>query len=74
MYKCILISELRKRTKQEVNKMILIVRMSDNKILSRYEAWAQDAYETAIGDVRRNGYEYIKEEITFMGDMVIWVK
>ena len=54
--------------------MIFIVRMDDNKILSRYEAWAQDAYETAIGDVKRNGYEYVREEITFMGDMVIWVK
>lgn len=54
--------------------MIIIVRMNDNKILSRYEAWEVDAYENAIGDVRRNGYEYVKEEITFMGDMVIWVK
>ena len=55
-------------------KMILIVRKNDNKILSKYEAWAKDAYETAVGDVRRNGYEYINEEITFMGNMVIWVK
>ena len=45
-----------------------------HQILSKYEAWAEGAYETAVGDVRRNGYEYINEEITFMGDMVIWVK
>lgn len=54
--------------------MIIIVRISDEKILSRYEAWAQNAYENAMQDIKGNGYEYVKEEITMMGDMIIWVK
>lgn len=54
--------------------MIIIVRKSDNRILSRYEAWELNAYENAVHDVETNGYTYISEEITMMGDMVIWVK
>lgn len=54
--------------------MIIIVRKSDNKILSKYEAWERNSYENAIHDIGANGYTYISEEITFMGDMVIWVK
>ena len=54
--------------------MIMVVRMKDNKILSRYEAWEINSYKNAIDDIKGNGYEYVKEEITFMGDMVIWVK
>ncbi len=53
--------------------MIIIVRKSDNKILSRYEAWERNAYNNAIDDIKGNGYAYISEEITMMGDMVIWV-
>lgn len=54
--------------------MIIIVRMKDNKILSRYEAWELNSYQNALDDIKGNGYEYVREEITFMGDMVIWVK
>lgn len=56
------------------SKMIIIVRKTDNKILSRYEAWELNAYENAVHDVEANGYTYISEEITMMGDMVIWVR
>ena len=54
--------------------MIIIVRKSDNKILSKYEALELNAYENAVHDVEANGYTYISEEITMMGDMVIWVR
>lgn len=54
--------------------MIKIVRMSDNKILSTYDAWVLNSYASALDDIRGNGYCYVDEEITFMGDMIIWVK
>lgn len=53
--------------------MIIIVRKSDNKILSRYEAWETNSYDNAIDDIVKNNYVYLSEEITMMGDMVIWV-
>ena len=54
--------------------MIKVVRRSDNMILGTYEAWATGAYENAIADIDREGFTYLSEEITFMGDMIIWVK
>lgn len=54
--------------------MIIVARISDRKILSRYEAWDTNAYDNAIDDIRGNGYAYVKEEITMMGDMIIWVE
>lgn len=53
--------------------MIIVARKSDKKILSRYEAWENGAYENALEDLKGNGYKYINEEITMMGDMIIWV-
>lgn len=54
--------------------MIIVVRKADKKILTRYEAWAVNAYQTALDDIRGNGYQYDSEEITMMGDMIIWVR
>lgn len=54
--------------------MIKVVRISDNKILSTYDAWVLTSYSDALKDIEGNGYKYIREEITFMGDMIIWVK
>lgn len=54
--------------------MIYVVRENDHMILNRYEAWASGAYEKALEDIGTSGYRYIREEITFMGDMVIWVR
>lgn len=54
--------------------MIIVARKADGKILSRYEAWARGAYDNAIEDLTGNGYKYLSEEITFMGDMIIWVE
>lgn len=54
--------------------MIIVVRESDRKILARYEAWATGAYEHAMADIDGNGHTYLREEITVMGDMVIYVR
>jgi len=54
--------------------MIIVARKVDGKILSKYEAWARGAYENALEDLTGNGYKYLSEEITFMGDMIIWVE
>lgn len=53
--------------------MILVVRTSDKKILSRYEAWAQGAQTEALKFIQDNGYKVVSDEITLMGDMIIWV-
>lgn len=54
--------------------MIKIVRISDNMILSTYDAWQLNSYSNAHKDIEANGYELVNEEITFMGDMIMWVK
>lgn len=54
--------------------MIIVVREKDQKILSKYEAWDSNAYDNAIEDIAGNGYKYDREEITMMGNMIIWVK
>ncbi|MBQ9328916.1 MAG: hypothetical protein IJ225_10370 [Solobacterium sp.] len=54
--------------------MIIVVRKSDNKILSRYEAWELGAYSSAMKDISGNGYRCLGEEITFMSNLVIWVE
>lgn len=54
--------------------MILVARKSDKKVLSKYEAWDLNSYPNALGDIERNGYKYISEEITMMGNMIIWVE
>lgn len=53
--------------------MILIVRENDKIILGKYEAWASGSYEEALKEIERSGHKYIREEITFSGNMVIWV-
>lgn len=54
--------------------MIIVARKSDGAVIARYEAWAAGAYEGALADIDREGFEYLFEEITFMGNMVIWVQ
>jgi len=54
--------------------MLLVVRESDGKILSRYEAWQRGVYETARHDIEANGFEHIREEITLLGNLVMYVK
>ena len=54
--------------------MIIVARKSDKVIIARYEAWATGAYENALADIDREGFRYLSEEITMMGDMIIWVQ
>lgn len=54
--------------------MILVVRKTDNAIIACYEAWATGAYEQALADIDRDGLVYLREEITIMGNMVIYVQ
>ena len=54
--------------------MIKVMNASDNTLVTMYEGWVTDAYETAIKDIRQNGFDYVNEEINDFGDMVIWVK
>lgn len=54
--------------------MIIVARKNDGAIIARYEAWATGAYENALADIDRDGFCYLSEEITMMGDMVIWVQ
>jgi len=54
--------------------MIIVAKKVDGAIIARYEAWATGAYENALADIDRDGFRYLSEEITFMGDMIIWVQ
>lgn len=54
--------------------MIIVVRKSDNKILSKYEAWELNAYDNAYDDIKDNGYIAVDETINFNGDMIIMVE
>ena len=54
--------------------MIIVAKKADGAIIARYEAWATSAYENALADIDRDGFRYLSEEITFMGDMIIWVQ
>ena len=54
--------------------MIIVAKKADGLIIARYEAWATGAYENALADIDREGFNYLSEEITSMGDMIIWVK
>ena len=53
--------------------MVYVVRKSDKKILFREDAWAYHSVEAAYTYVAMQGLETVDEEITAMGDMVIWV-
>lgn len=53
--------------------MIYVVN-ADEKILFRVDAWYIDSEVKANAWIRENGYTPIREEITFMGDKVIWVE
>lgn len=54
--------------------MLLVVRKSDGFIIERLEAWLIDAEERAYKAIAENGYKAIEEEITFLGDKIIWVE
>lgn len=54
--------------------MCYVVRESDELILYRIDAWAMDSYGKALKWAKVNGHEVLRDEITLLGDMIIWVK
>ena len=55
--------------------MVYVVKKDEiGTIVNRCDAWEINAADKMRAWAIENGYEIIKEEITFMGDMVIWVK
>lgn len=53
--------------------MVYVVEKTTGKILYRADAWELGAPERLARKALANGYTHIKEVITPMGDMVIWV-
>ena len=43
-------------------------------ILNRCDAWETNSVEKMKAWAENNGYSIINAEITFMGDMIIWVE
>lgn len=53
--------------------MIYVVEKKTNKIVKRCDAWVKNGVENMRAEAYFMGYEILGEEITFMGNMVIWV-
>lgn len=53
--------------------MIILVDIATREILGRYEAWAAGSMEAAQQDAAKLG-RIVKDEITLMGDMIIWIE
>ena len=53
--------------------MVIVALKETGRILNRFEAWATNSVETACRWAVENGYKLLGDEITLMGDMVIWV-
>ena len=54
--------------------MIYIVERKTNKIIDRCDAWLEGGLESMRCTALVSGYSIIEEEITFSGDLVIWVR
>ena len=54
--------------------MIKVVDKGLSKVMYWVDAWRSDAMKVAAEWIADNGYTVIGQEITMMGDMVIFVK
>ncbi len=54
--------------------MVFVVNKADNKILNRIDAWIDGAVQEMRDWCKKKGWIIVDDEITFMGDMVIWVE
>ena len=54
--------------------MLYVVMKATNEILWRDDAWDMECENKADDFITAKGPIPVKEEITFMGDKVIWVK
>ncbi len=53
--------------------MLYVVEKETDKILFRVDAWDIDCERKARSYIKENGLVLLDSEITFMGDMVMWV-
>lgn len=54
--------------------MVLVVELETDKVLARFEAWEENSIDNAIQWAEENGYKLVIDEITPMGNMVIYVR
>ena len=55
--------------------MVYVALMDEaGTILNKMDAWCCNADLRMVDWAERHGYRVVKSEITFMGDMVIWVE
>ena len=54
--------------------MLYVVRESDKKILWKDDAWDCECMNKANDFITYKGYFKVRREVTFNGDMVIYVK
>ena len=54
--------------------MIFLVAKDTNKILRRFDAWAENSIADAIEYAKEKGYTSFTDEVKFNGDMIIWCK
>ena len=53
--------------------MLYIVNSADNSILAKFDAWCLNCMEKAHEFIQERKLEIVRDEVTFMGDMVYWV-
>ena len=53
--------------------MVYVVNETTEKILFKIDAWETDSVNTAVKWAKDNGYKLLRDGITSMGDMIIWV-
>ena len=53
--------------------MLYIVNKETDMILNRWDGWYIHAEDEAGAFIRENGLTVLKDEITLMGDRIVWV-
>ena len=53
--------------------MIYVVNVTNREIVNHCDAWELGGEDRMIKETRADGWTVVRDEITFMGDMVIWV-
>ena len=54
--------------------MFYIVNKTTDSIVSRCDGWDMDSQRQLVRDAKRAGYRVVGQEITFSGNMVVWVE
>lgn len=53
--------------------MLYVVKNGTNEILLKIDAWDIDCELKAVNFLKKNGLTCTKDEITMMGDRIVWV-